>query len=57
MSSNESLQHPTRVRKSDAEWREELSPEEYRITRQQGTHRFALLHQFSVAAQGQHSVD
>lgn len=28
-----------RVVKSDAEWRQELSPEEYRITRQAGTER------------------
>lgn len=28
-----------RIEKSDAEWREELSPEEYRVTRQAGTER------------------
>lgn len=28
-----------RVRKSDAEWRRELSPEQFRITREKGTER------------------
>ena len=39
MSNNEQSQHPQGARKSDAEWRRELSPEEYRIMRQKGTER------------------
>lgn len=30
---------PTKIRKTDAEWREILTPEQYRITRQAGTER------------------
>ncbi|MBE0535245.1 MAG: peptide-methionine (R)-S-oxide reductase MsrB [Phycisphaerae bacterium] len=32
-------QRPEKIRKSDSEWRKELTPEQYRILRQKGTER------------------
>lgn len=37
--SGEKTPAPARMAKTDAEWREQLSPEEYRILRQKGTER------------------
>ncbi len=33
------MSHTTKVTKSDAEWRQELTPEQFRVTRQHGTER------------------
>lgn len=39
-------QHDERVGKSDAEWRQQLTPEQFRITRQHGTER-AFTHPYN----------
>lgn len=38
---------PARIRKSDAEWRERLTQEEYRVTREHGTER-AFSHPYNA---------
>ena len=43
----------TKVIKTDAEWREQLSPEEYQITRQKGTERAFTGKYNEIKGQGQ----
>jgi len=43
----------TKVIKTDAQWREQLSPEEYQITRQKGTERAFTGKYNEIKEQGQ----
>ena len=43
------------VRKTDAEWQAQLSPEEYRVTRQQGTERPFSSEMCSLFSEGRYS--